>query len=226
MTVTTLFLTAFVVGLSGALMPGPLLTVTIRQVAERGFWAGPRAVAGHGLVELAVVVALSFGLGSYLAHPSVTGGIGIVGGVVLVWMAWETLRSSGRVAARLGAMRGTAGSEPAEPTAGSRGRLSDPVLAGLAASVSNPYWVLWWATIGASYIALSLKLGALAVAAFYVGHILSDLAWLASVSGAVAGGRRLLGPAIFRGLLVVCGLFLAGLGGYFALSGVRLLIPR
>ncbi|MHB0885661.1 MAG: LysE family transporter [Bacillota bacterium] len=221
MTTGSLFVTAFIVGLSGALMPGPLLTVVVGQVAGRGFWAGPRAVAGHGLLEVMVVVGLAFGFGRYLAQPSVTGVIGVAGGAVLIWLAWQTGRSAGEVArglADLGGAQLASGAGEGRP----RG-LPEPFLAGLAASAGNPYWVLWWATVGAEYVTLALAGGAMAVAAFYAGHILSDLVWYAAVSGTIAGGRRLFGPGTFRAVLVACGVFLAGLGVYFVFSGARLL---
>ena len=43
--------TSFIVALSGALMPGPLLTVTVGEAARRGFWAGPLIMVGHALLE-------------------------------------------------------------------------------------------------------------------------------------------------------------------------------
>ncbi len=49
---------SFVVALSGALMPGPLLTVTVGEATRRGFWAGPLIILGHGLLELTLVLLL------------------------------------------------------------------------------------------------------------------------------------------------------------------------
>ena len=213
----SLFITAFIVGLSGALMPGPLLTVVIGQAVGRGFWGGPRAVAGHGFLEASVVVALALGFGRALSQPVVTGSIGVAGGLVLVWLAWQTGRGAGRVADQLSDLGGgLTGQVPAG--------LTDPFWAGLAASAGNPYWVLWWATVGAGYVATALGQGPGAVAAFYGGHILSDAVWYSAVAGAVVGGRRLLGRAGFKLILISCAVFLAGLGLYFFASGARLLL--
>ena len=60
-TLFTIFASSFVIALSGALMPGPLLTATISESSRRGFWAGPLMIAGHAILELALVVALSWG---------------------------------------------------------------------------------------------------------------------------------------------------------------------
>jgi threonine/homoserine/homoserine lactone efflux protein len=81
MEITFLFTTAFIVGLSGAMMPGPLLTADIYSSAERGFWAGPLLVLGHGLLELALIMALLAGAASFLVRPAVATVIALAGGI-------------------------------------------------------------------------------------------------------------------------------------------------
>ncbi|MDO8885688.1 LysE family transporter [Candidatus Oleimmundimicrobium sp.] len=56
-----IFITSLIVGFSGAIMPGPLLAVTINEVHQRGFWSGPLIVLGHAILELILVVALALG---------------------------------------------------------------------------------------------------------------------------------------------------------------------
>jgi threonine/homoserine/homoserine lactone efflux protein len=45
----TLFVTSFIVALSGAVMPGPLLTVTISETSRRGLMTGPLLIVGHAV---------------------------------------------------------------------------------------------------------------------------------------------------------------------------------
>ena len=66
------FGTSFLVGLSGALAPGPLLALDIRESTARGFWAGPYIATGHSLLELLVVVLLAVGLLSRAARRCTT----------------------------------------------------------------------------------------------------------------------------------------------------------
>jgi threonine/homoserine/homoserine lactone efflux protein len=61
-----IFTTSFLVSLTGALSPGPLTTLAVREGVRRGFWAGPALAAGHGAIELALVVALALGLAGWL----------------------------------------------------------------------------------------------------------------------------------------------------------------
>jgi threonine/homoserine/homoserine lactone efflux protein len=97
-----------------------------------------------------------------------------------------------------------------------------PVVAGILTSLSNPYWTIWWATIGLGYIVLSRRLGTVGLLSFYVGHILSDLSWYSFVALALTLGRRAISDRIYRGVVAVCGVFLVGFGAYFGYSGLRM----
>jgi threonine/homoserine/homoserine lactone efflux protein len=190
-------------------MPGPMLTVNITESARRGFWAGPLLVVGHGLVELLVVLALVFGLGHVLQLAPVSASIGVVGGIILLWMAWGMLR---------GAWQGTLSLSTA--TANTPAGVSSVITGGLV-SISNPYWILWWATVGLSYVAWSSAAGGIGLVAFFGGHILSDLGWFSLVALLVAGGRKLLNDGLYRAIIAACGLFLVALSCYFVASGLQ-----
>ena len=198
--------TSFIVALSGALMPGPLLTVTVGEAARRGFWAGPLIMVGHSLLELALVFLLLVGLGAWLNQPLILGVVGVLGAGMLGWMGLMTLKTARRGRLELDAGDGSG---------------LNPVLAGVLMSAANPYWLLWWLTIGLGYVMFSAKYGLAGVALFYLGHILADFAWYTLVSGAVAQGRRFLSDGLYRGFLTGCGVFLVGFGGYFGVQGVR-----
>ena len=102
-----------------------------------------------------------------------------------------------------------------------KGSGPNPVLAGVLMSAANPYWVIWWLTIGLGYVVFSRKYGLAGVALFFLGHILADFAWYTLVAGAVAQGRRFLSDGLYRGFLACCGVFLVGFGGYFGVQGVK-----
>lgn len=207
-----IFATSMMVGLSGTLMPGPLLTVTISRSAQRGFWQGPLLIVGHAIAELALVLALTAGLSRLLKRRAVAGLIGLLGGAFLLWMGLDIVRS---------AWWGTVSLDLA--SAERSGARMGPVLAGALVSASNPYWVLWWATIGVSYVALALRQGPLGLGSFYVGHILADLSWYSLIAFAITAGRNFLSQTIYRGILFICGFFLIALSIYFIYSGINFL---
>lgn len=193
-------------------MPGPLLAVTISEVARRGFWAGPQLILGHGILELALVVALAAGLSEFMENDLVPAIIGLVGGTILVGMGLMTIRR-GRQPITL-------------PTASSPETVPSRtlVLSGILVSIANPYWLIWWVTLGTAYLLWSLSLGIAGIASFFTGHILADFAWYALVAFIIATGRKVMTDKVYRWLLIVCGVALLGLGGYFIASAVRFFI--
>ncbi len=210
-TIPLIFVTSFTVGLSGALMPGPLLAITISESARRGFWAGPKIILGHGILELVLIVALALGLSRFITSDLVSAVIGLIGGGILLAMGLVALRQG------LGNIT--------MPTAASAevGRDSRVILSGILGSISNPYWFIWWITLGTVYLLWALSLGVAGVASFFTGHILADLGWYALVAFIVATGRKVMNDRVYRGLIVTCGLALLALGVYFIVSGVRFL---
>lgn len=205
-----LFLTALIVGFSGALMPGPLLTVDIKESMRRGPWTGPLLILGHALLELTLVVAILFGFGRLLGLGGVKGAIGLIGGGVLLWLAYGMLREA---FSNLSLSARGAAANQGMPL----------VLAGAVISLSNPYWSLWWATIGLSYLTRARELAFYGVGLFFAGHILADLTWYSAISFTVARGRRLFSDRVYRGVVFVCGLFLIYVGLWFIDSALGFL---
>jgi threonine/homoserine/homoserine lactone efflux protein len=206
-----IFMSSFIVALSGALMPGPLLAVTVRDTSRQGFVAAPLLVLGHGILEAGLLALILLGLAEWVRGDTATSVIALAGGMMLLWMAVgmarevRTLRLDG------------VGRESASGTGGGDGRrasLFRPVFSGIVASISNPYWTIWWATIGLGYLLISRKLGAAGVALFFAGHILADAVWYLFIGFAVSAGRGRFTDRVYRGIVGTCALFLF----FFALS--------
>ena len=83
---------SFILGLSGAMMPGPVLAVTITETLKRGFMAAVLIVCGHSVLELVTVALLALGVGAALNNFIAAGIIGVVGGGVLLWMTIGMLK--------------------------------------------------------------------------------------------------------------------------------------
>jgi len=225
-----IFTSSFVIAFSGAMMPGPLLTVTIGESAHRGFIAGPLLILGHAVLEFTLILALAAGLSAFLTKAGVSQTIAVLGGAFLIYMGWNMARDAyaGKISLKaVSQVRQGDGSPVSLETGTSNhfnkanGHISlHPVLAGILFSVSNPYWMLWWATIGLGYISLSMQRGFMGLSLFFSGHILADLVWYSLISAAVAGGIKFLSNRIYRGILVACGIFLLVLGGFFIYDGI------
>lgn len=216
MSLPELFATAFVVGLTGAMMPGPLLAVAVTESLRRGWVAPVWLVVGHALLELATIGLLVAGLSAVVEQPLVLRTLAVVGGAVLAWMAVGAFRTARHPS---GLVLATAAEAAHGPAAGGPARL---MLTGAAVSISNPYWIIWWLTVGATYVLVALDAGRAGVPTLYVGHISSDFLWFICVGVAVAGGRRRMSPGVARALFLACAAVLAGFGVLFALAGFGL----
>jgi len=208
MELATLFITSFIVGFSGAMMPGPLLAVGVAEAPRKGAVTGPIITGGHAIAELAVVILLSLGLAAVAENKTVAGGIAIIGGAMLIFMGVGMLYELIMKKIEMNQ----------DPTTAKKSRRL--VLDGILTSLSNPYWFVWWATTGSAFLVKSLDHGAVGPAVFYVGHILSDLVWYSLVAYLVWKGRKLMVGKGYKILIGVCGLFLIYLGGSFIYGGV------
>lgn len=204
----SLFLIAFssfIVALSGALVPGPLFSITVAESAKRGAVAGPLIIIGHGILELLLVILIVLGITPFLTSPSARLIISLAGGVALIFMGYRLIkdgRGARLLVSEAGALKGM-----------------HPVLSGIIGSISNPYWSIWWVTIGMGYLVSSLKFGVPGVAVFFTGHIVADLGWYSLVSFAISKGKKVIGDKGYRFLLYSCGTFLMGFGIWF-LKGI------
>jgi len=204
-----LFGSAFVVALSGALMPGPLLTVTVAHSPRFGWTFGPLAILGHAILELGLISLIFLGAGPLLKSPGVQAAVGLVGGVILLWMSWSMVTMA-RSSREDGA------------TEGDVQRGDRAVWLGILTSISNPYWTLWWATVGLAFLTTAARSGPLGIVVFFLGHISGDLAWYTLVSVGVSRGRKFIGTSFYAGVLFLCAAILVVLGGWFVWYGGKL----
>ena len=192
-------LIGFGVGLSGALAPGPTLLATISGAVRHGPFVGARVAAGHLLVEGLLAGALVLGLAPLVLSQQAA--IAVGGGAALI--AFGALTIGGARTATLAPASGP-------------GR-TGPFLAGVLTSVANPYFWLWWTTVGGALLAAALASGPGDGALFLAGHGMADLSWLLVVGAGVSRGRSFLPDRVYRGVLALCGLALMLLGaGYLA----------
>lgn len=204
-----LFGSAFVVALSGALMPGPLLTVTVAHSPRFGWTFGPLAILGHAILELGLISLVFLGAGPLLKSVGVQSVVGLVGGVILLWMSWGMV----------GMARSGGGSLAIE---GQDKRGDRAVWLGILTSISNPYWTLWWATVGLAFLTTAAKSGPLGIAVFFLGHISGDFAWYTLVSVGASRGKKFVGTSLYAGVLFFCAVILVALGAWFVWYGAKL----
>lgn len=194
---TSFVLTVVGISLSGAMAPGPITAATLAAGA-RNRHAGALVCLGHVAVELPLILLLGLGLGAVLQSQSVRMGIGVVGGAFLVFVGLQLLASLRRTQS---------------VTDDSVER--HPFWIGVVLSAANPYFVVWWATVGLSLITLAADSGVLGLVLLALIHWTCDLGWLEVLSLAGFKSSEAFGLRAQKVVALICGAALLAFGVKF-----------
>lgn len=197
----------FLIGLTGALAPGPTLVATVNASLHGDWKAGLRVSLGHIVIETAIFFLIILGLAT-VASPY-TPVIAVIGGTALIVFGVLTLA---------GSRTATLAQAPAQAAA-------DPYVAGLLTSAANPYFWIWWLSVGSALLISSLAGGLLFAVLFMIGHWGADTAWYTLVSVSVAKGRTLLPDRTYHLVMAACGIFLVLFGLYYLSGPLMALFP-
>jgi threonine/homoserine/homoserine lactone efflux protein len=200
-----ILLSVVVISLSGVMMPGPTTAVMVVK-SYRSPWAGAQVAVGHAVVELPLILLLYFGFARFFEHEVVQLALSVVGGGMILWLGIAMFRAR------------------AEVVRGSKDLSYNAVVAGILTTALNPFFLLWWVTVGVMLIMKFLDFSAMGLALFTIVHWLCDLVWLSLVSILVYKTQSLWGRGFQEGLFIVCSLLLVGFGGWYLISGIHLAI--
>jgi len=206
-----IFFNALVVGYSGAVMPGALLTYVINQSLKKGIKVGALTIVGHAILETLLIVLIFLGLSAVLESRLMSIIIAFAGGALMIFFGVSGILEVAQKKLNI--------SVDEAVKADSDGKL---IVAGGLVSAANPYFIIWWVTIG---LALLFKahaaFGYAGVIAFALGHFTADFSWYLLVSGAVHKSKGFLNMKAYRGLALVLSLALVGFGIYYLISGFK-----
>ena len=208
-----ILLISFIVALTGALTPGPLLTFTIYKSIKqkRGYLAGIFIVLGHATIEFILIIALLAGATLIFQNTLFLTSIGVIGSFFLIIFGILVIRnlfnSDFNVDFNL-------------EDNSFRGYKGNSFLGGIIVSLSNPYWEFWWAVIGLSLmISFNISFNnPLGILLFFIGHELGDIVWYLPISTFVYFGGKSLNPNIYKYVLMACGGFMIIFGIYLIVS--------
>lgn len=268
------------ISLSGVMAPGAVTSATI-ALGLRQRHSGAWIAIGHGIVELPLICLISLGAAVFFENPAVKLGIGLVGGIILIWMGLMFLKDASgyqKPSAELAdhsaeannvtseatdttaqATDGTAGAskvtaettevtaskaenppppesaavpssahvdnqeqrDDSQATSNEPTGIRGPLWVGISLSAANPYFLLWWATVGLALAREARALGIIAFGVFAVVHWLCDLVWLEILSWTSFHGSRLFSRRFQLGILVICGVAQMLFGGWFLADAIR-----
>lgn len=187
MDILLFLLQVIIISLTGVLAPGPVTTAVIASGLKNRH-AGALVAIGHGIIEFPLMLAVIGGLGFIFKTRIAIILIGLLGGIFLILLGIFTFRDADKT------IDGAA--------AAGRG---NPLVAGILLTAGNPFFLLWWATVGLGLAVNARDLGMLAFAGFVICHWLCDLVWLEILSWTSFKGANLLTPKKQRYILYFCG---------------------
>jgi len=192
---------AFLIGLTGALAPGPTLVATVNSSLKTGWTAGPKIALGHAAVELLIFISIVMGLAAAAQQhqQEYSHYIAIVGGLALIAFGLLTVK----------------GSKNASLVFAAENKTENPYLAGIITSAANPYFWVWWLSVGSALVIDGLRGGLILAAIFMIGHWGADFGWYMLVSASLDRGKKILSEANYQRILAVCGSFLIFFGLYY-----------
>ncbi|MHA1474047.1 MAG: LysE family transporter [Promethearchaeota archaeon] len=218
------FSVTFLLGLGGAMSPGPLLTYTIFKSLEtkkKSWLVGFFISLGHSLIEILLILLLLVGAQSFFTIPIVLKIIGILGGSLLIYFGLRILLDIKRDKIDTTFLsskdsESDTSSDNSKPKIYSR----HPIWGGIIFLMMNPYWWLWWTTAGL-FIMIDNSVSFTNPSAFWgliVGKELGVFLWYVSIATAIGFSSKFITPKIYKIVLIICALFMTGYGAYLAIS--------
>ena len=200
-----ILLSIIVISFSGVMMPGPMFAVTLAK-SYKSPWAGTQIALGHAVIEVPLILLIYFGFAQFFQNSVVQLVLSVLGGGMIIWLGISMFRTR------------------TEVVKGGKDLPYSAFTAGIITSGLNPFFLLWWATIGSMLIMKFLDFGIMGLTIFIVAHWLCDLIWLSFVSVTVYKTHSLWGMRYQEWLFIACSLLLVGFGGWFVVSGIQSVI--
>ena len=174
---------------SGVLTPGPLFFANLAYGTHHDKWSGIKIAYGHTAVELPLIIILAAGLFTFDTAKKYASVVGLIGGIAILAFAGLQIASIIKEKRR----------HDTSSIAGNKG----PFIVGIALSALNPFFILWWFTVGSKLIVDSAAFGvATGVAILFALHIWMDYAWLASTAYLASKGAFVLKSKYYSTLLL------------------------
>jgi len=186
-------------------MPGPMFAVTVAK-SYRSPWAGTQIAIGHVVIEIPLILLIYFGFARFFQNTTVQLVLSLLGGAMIIWLGIIMFRARAEVVQRGNDLPYNA------------------LVAGILTSGLNPYFLLWWATVGSMLVMNFLDFGTIGLIVFILVHWLCDLAWLSFVSLLIHKTQTLWGRKVQEGIFIICSLLLIGFGGWFLASGIQIMM--
>jgi len=191
-----------VISFSGVMMPGPMFAVTLAK-SYKSPWAGVRISLGHAVIEVPLILIIYFGFARFFQNSIVQLVLSMLGGCMIIWMGISMFRARADVVQK------------------GRDLPYSSFVAGILMTGLNPFFLLWWATIGSMLLMRFFVFGITGLTVFIIVHWLCDLLWLSFISVLIYRTHALWGRKAQGWVFAGCSLLLVGFGVWFMVSGIQ-----
>ncbi len=171
---------------SGVMSPGPLFSANIIYGIRQGKIAGLKIALGHTIIEFPLIILLGTGIFTSNIFPEYRILISIIGALGIFAFAGLQIKSLFQKNIQ-------------KNTESSRG----PILTGIFLSALNPFFLVWWLTIGLKLISESIELwGFIGVIVLFLFHIWMDYLWLYMIAFFASKTRNFLSNRNYKILII------------------------
>ncbi|QLH04861.1 lysine transporter LysE [Nitrosopumilus oxyclinae] len=191
-----------VISASGVMAPGPLFTANISYGLREGTKSGVKMAIGHTIVEFPLVILLGIGVFSLESFPEFRTIISIVGAITLFIFAFVQIKNTLQNNKNITSI----------PKHG-------PLLTGIVLSALNPFFIIWWLTIGFKLISDAMLMWAFSgILIVFFLHIWMDYVWLGGISFLASKSSQILSNRNYKIIMVGLSLLLVYFGIIFLLD--------
>jgi len=171
-----------IISASGVMSPGPLFAANITYGLKQGTKAGIKIAIGHSLVELPLVILLGIGILSLEIFPEFKTIISILGAITLFVFAFIQIKS-------------TLKKNKKSETKLKQG----PIITGVLLSALNPFFIIWWLTIGLKLISDAMAIWAfVGILIVFVLHVWMDFVWLGSTAFLISKSKKIISNTNYK----------------------------
>ena len=194
-----------VVSASGVMAPGPLFAANISYGLQDGVKSGIKMVIGHTIVEFPLVILLGIGVFSLEIFPEFRILISVFGAITLFVFAFMQIK--------------TVLQKKEDSTPNPK---QDPLVTGIVLSALNPFFIIWWLTIGFKLISDAMLIWAFTgILIVFVMHIWMDFVWLGGISFLASKSSQIISNRNYKALMIVLSLMLV----YFGITFLVDIVP-
>ena len=193
-----------IISASGVMSPGPLFAANITYGLRDGVKSGIKIATGHAIIELPLVILLGIGVFSLEIFPEFRTIISIFGALTLFGFAGiqiKTMLKKNKLVT-------------IKPKHG-------PIITGILLSALNPFFIVWWVTIGFKLISDAMIIWAYAgILIVFVLHIWMDFAWLGITAFLASKSRKIISNRNYKIMILGLNLLLIYFGITFLIDVV------